>query len=100
MRLLLPLVNEGFRALEEGHVQRPSDIDVCYIHGYGFPRHKGGPMHFADRFGLPAAAQKLREIGDEPAALLQACVRAGQSLSEYWPKVVAEQRRRAGSSKL
>ena len=47
-RLLFPMINEGFRILEEGMAQRPSDIDVCYVHGYSFPRHRGGPMFYAD----------------------------------------------------
>merc|ERR1712072_450370 len=43
-RMFFPLINEGFKILEEGYCQRPSDIDVCYIYGYGFPPAKGGPM--------------------------------------------------------
>ena len=81
------------QVLEEGHAQRPSDIDVCYVHGYGFPRHKGGPMHHADAIGLPLVAATLREVGIEPAALLQACIAAKMPLAKYWPKHVAEKRR-------
>ena len=48
-RALLALVNEGFRVLEEGLALRPSDIDVVWTSGYGFPRWRGGPMHWANR---------------------------------------------------
>lgn len=41
MRVLFPLVNEGFKILEEGIAQRPGDIDVIYLFGYGWPRHTG-----------------------------------------------------------
>ena len=47
-RLLFPLVNEAFKILEEGMALRPADIDVCYVHGYSFPRRKGGPLFWAD----------------------------------------------------
>ncbi|NCZ62439.1 MAG: 3-hydroxyacyl-CoA dehydrogenase [Cellvibrionales bacterium] len=43
-RLILALANEGARILNEGIAQRASDIDVVYCYGYGFPRHRGGPI--------------------------------------------------------
>ncbi|MGL1921513.1 MAG: 3-hydroxyacyl-CoA dehydrogenase NAD-binding domain-containing protein [Hyphomicrobiales bacterium] len=46
------MVNEGANVLNEGISLRPSDIDVTFIYGYGFPRHKGGPMQYADTIGL------------------------------------------------
>ena len=47
-RLIAALVNEGRAILEEGIAQRASDIDVIWLNGYGFPRHRGGPMWFTD----------------------------------------------------
>jgi hypothetical protein len=44
-RILFPLVNEGFKILEEGIATTPSDIDIIYLYGYGFPASKG--MSFA-----------------------------------------------------
>ena len=41
---MYPLINEGFKILDEGIAQRPGDIDVVYTNGYGFPRFRGGPM--------------------------------------------------------
>jgi 3-hydroxyacyl-CoA dehydrogenase len=46
------MVNEGARILEEGIAQRPSDIDVVYCNGYGFPRWRGGPMKYAQMIGF------------------------------------------------
>lgn len=43
-----PLVAEGRRILAEGIAARSSDIDVVWTQGYGFPRHLGGPMFWAD----------------------------------------------------
>ena len=61
-RLLLPLVNEGARILEEGIAQRASDIDVVYLTGYGFPVHRGGPMYHAGRVGLGQVLRRMKEF--------------------------------------
>lgn len=80
------LINEGFKVLEEGFCQRPADIDVCYVHGYGFPRYRGGPMYYADKVGLKAVHETLLKIGVKPAALLQECIAAESTLAKFWPK--------------
>jgi 3-hydroxyacyl-CoA dehydrogenase len=51
-RCIYPMINEAARILEEGIALRPSDIDIVWINGYGFPPYRGGPMHFADRVGV------------------------------------------------
>jgi 3-hydroxyacyl-CoA dehydrogenase len=51
-RCIYALINEGARILEEGIASRASDIDVIWCNGYGFPRARGGPMHYADSVGL------------------------------------------------
>lgn len=48
-RCLSALVNEGGRLLEAGVAARPLDIDMIWVHGYGFPAYRGGPMFWADR---------------------------------------------------
>jgi 3-hydroxyacyl-CoA dehydrogenase len=52
-RCTLAMVNEGSRLLDEGIALRASDIDVIWVDGYGFPRHRGGPMYHADRRAEP-----------------------------------------------
>lgn len=46
-RLLAVLALEGGRIVEEGIAERASDVDTVQINGYGFPRWRGGPMHYA-----------------------------------------------------
>jgi 3-hydroxyacyl-CoA dehydrogenase len=46
-RLLDALASEGRKIVEEGIAERPGDIDIVYIYGYGFPAWRGGPMHFS-----------------------------------------------------
>ena len=64
--LVYALVNEGARILEEGIAARASDIDVVYLTGYGFPRHRGGPMFHADQVGLDRVVRRVREFAQNP----------------------------------
>ncbi len=59
-RLLLPMINEGAKILDEGIAVRASDIDVVYVYGYGWPVYRGGPMHYANKLGLDKVLEKLR----------------------------------------
>ena len=59
-RLLLPMINEGAKILDEGVAIRASDIDVVYVYGYGWPVYRGGPMHYANTLGLDRVVEKLR----------------------------------------
>lgn len=70
-RCLGALVNEGALIVEEGLVARPSDIDVIWIHGYGFPRHRGGPMHWADAAGLENIAAAVDRMHAAQGALVR-----------------------------
>ena len=63
-RLVYALVNEGMRIIEEGIAQRPGDIDVVYIYGYGFPAWRGGPMHYADTVGLGKVHARIQEFSE------------------------------------
>jgi 3-hydroxyacyl-CoA dehydrogenase len=51
-RYVAAMVNEGAKVVAEGIALRPLDVDVTLVHGYGFPRYKGGPMKYADTIGL------------------------------------------------
>ena len=55
--LMLALINEAANILDEGIARSASDIDLVLVHGYGFPRFRGGPLHYADQLGI----QKVRE---------------------------------------
>jgi 3-hydroxyacyl-CoA dehydrogenase len=89
-RLIYALVNEGLRILEEGIAQRPSDIDVVYIYGYGFPAWRGGPMHYADAVGLDTVLARINEFRERfgaenwtPAPLLEKLVAEESSIAAY-----------------
>ena len=67
-RLILALVNEGARILEEGIALRASDLDLVYLTGYGFPLHRGGPMFYADTLGLYNVVRRMKELAAIPNA--------------------------------
>ena len=67
-RCILALVAEGARVLDDGISQRAADIDVVYLAGYGFPRHRGGPMFYADTRGIYDVARRMREFAARPGA--------------------------------
>ena len=84
-RMVLPMINEGARILEEGIASRPGDIDVIWAYGYGWPVWRGGPMHYADGLGLAHICDRLKfyadRSGDEslrPAQLLQRLAEQGR----------------------
>ena len=68
-RCVYPLINEAARILEEGIAQRPGDIDVVWVNGYGFPRVRGGPMQFADETGLARVLERLQQFARQHGPL-------------------------------
>ena len=67
-RCLFAQINEGAKILEEKIAIRPSDIDIVWINGYGWPVYRGGPMFYADTVGLAQVVAKLQEYGPRMGA--------------------------------
>jgi 3-hydroxyacyl-CoA dehydrogenase len=90
-RCVLSLVNVGATVLEERIAARAADIDVVWTSGYGFPRHRGGPMFYADTLGLSHVLQRIRQYHEalghywRPAPLLERLAVEGSSF-EKWDK--------------
>ena len=84
-RYMAAMVNEGARVVAEGIALRPLDVDVTFVAGYGFPRHRGGPMKWADMAGLSQVLADIREFAQEdplfwqPAPLLEKLVAEGRN---------------------
>lgn len=87
-RYMAAMVNEAAKILDEGIAAKPSDIDAVLLHGYGFPRHKGGPMHWADTVGLDRiVANILSYAADDPyfwalSPLLEKLASEGRSFAD------------------
>jgi 3-hydroxyacyl-CoA dehydrogenase len=87
-RMMYPMINEGAKILAEGIAARPSDIDVVWLYGYGWPIYRGGPMYWADSVGLKHIAERLafyaKETNDpslEPAPLLKKLADEGKTFA-------------------
>ena len=61
---IFPMVNEALLILEEGMAQRPSDIDIVWLNGYGFPRDKGGLLFWANKVGSSQILEGLKKMQD------------------------------------
>ncbi|KAI7808750.1 peroxisomal bifunctional enzyme [Triplophysa rosa] len=91
-RCLYVLANEGFRVLEDGIAVQPEDIDVIYLFGYGFPRHRGGPMFYANMVGLGRVLDRLEHYHHahpdvphlKPSQLLKKLVACGSPPIQKW----------------
>lgn len=87
-RCLSAMANEGARLVEEGIARRPSDVDFAMLAGYGYPRHRGGPMHEADREGPLMLREALRRFAVaeswfwRPAALLDEMIKNGRHFAD------------------
>jgi len=86
-RYLAAMINEGANVVHQKIALRPLDVDVTFVHGYGFPRYRGGPMQYADTVGLPTILADIREFAKEdplfwqPSPLLVELVDKGASFA-------------------
>ncbi|MET3495627.1 3-hydroxyacyl-CoA dehydrogenase NAD-binding domain-containing protein [Variovorax boronicumulans] len=86
-RYMAAMVNEGANVVLQRIALRPLDVDVTFLYGYGFPRHRGGPMKYADTVGLPKVLADIREFAKEdpifwkPSPLLVELVERGADFS-------------------
>jgi len=86
-RYMAAMINEGANVVHQRIALRPLDVDVTFLYGYGFPRHRGGPMKYADTVGLPKVLADIREFAKEdpvfwkPSPLLVDLVERGADFS-------------------
>ena len=88
-RLVFALINEGARILAEGIATKASDIDAIWLNGYGFPRHLGGPMCYADEIGIDTVVAGIKLYQQQgnglywhTAELLERLIVSGEKLSQ------------------
>jgi 3-hydroxyacyl-CoA dehydrogenase/enoyl-CoA hydratase/3-hydroxybutyryl-CoA epimerase len=86
-RLILVMVNEAARCVEEGVVDSPEDADYGMILGTGFAPFRGGPLRFAEHFGLKRTVEELERLAQTeekfaPCELLKKRARDGTKFYE------------------
>jgi len=72
-RCLFAMINEAAWLIDNDIVEHPGDIDLVWIHGYGFPRYKGGLTYYADQIGLNYVSKSIKRYNPD----------AGKELSAY-----------------
>lgn len=88
-RLLHAAINEAADILHEGIAERAADIDLVLVHGYGFPRWRGGLMHHANNLGPEAILGSLIELSKEdalvwkPSPVIEDCAANGVSFADW-----------------
>ncbi|MEC4594339.1 MULTISPECIES: 3-hydroxyacyl-CoA dehydrogenase NAD-binding domain-containing protein [Nitrospirillum] len=87
-RCLYVMVNEAAKILEEGVAARALDVDMIWVHGYGFPAWRGGPLFWADQVGLGTILGTITKFHQasgakqwQPAPLLERLVRDGHGFA-------------------
>jgi 3-hydroxyacyl-CoA dehydrogenase/enoyl-CoA hydratase/3-hydroxybutyryl-CoA epimerase len=83
MRMILPMIDEAARCLEEKVVRRPREIDLCMVMGMGFPPFRGGLLRYADALGLDKVIEGLTELYSHSPK---------RSISPYLVKLASENR--------
>ena len=83
-RLLLPMLIEAARCLEEGIAESAAEVDMSLVLGLGFPRHAGGPLKYADWLGMKhvvARCDAYASLGPlyEPTQGMRAAARSGKT---------------------
>ena len=87
-RYMCAMANEAAKVIDEGIARRPLDVDMVLLFGYGFPRHWGGPMKWADLQGLDGILKDIQSYAEEddffwqPASLLERLVAAGKTFDD------------------
>lgn len=89
-RLMCAMINEAVGILEEGIAASASDIDLVTVFGYGFPRWRGGLMHYADQIGATNILATLEKLAKEdelvwsPRQAIRDCAQTGTSFAEHF----------------
>jgi len=87
-RLLFASINEACKILEEGIAYRASDVDVMWLHGFGFPRYRGGLMFWADQIGVKSVYEQIQRWHQlygarwAPSALLRQLAERGAAFKD------------------
>ncbi|GAB5378168.1 MAG: 3-hydroxyacyl-CoA dehydrogenase NAD-binding domain-containing protein [Acuticoccus sp.] len=70
-RYMTAMVMEAARVVEDGTALRPIDVDAVLLFGYGFPRHHGGPLHYADNVGAAEIVARIARYAGEDSHFWQ-----------------------------
>ena len=87
-RYMTAMIVEAARVVEDGTAKRPVDVDMVFVFGYGFPRYRGGPLHYADTLGAKELVARITRYAQEDAnywqvpAILQQMAETGKTFAD------------------
>ncbi|WP_063664137.1 fatty acid oxidation complex subunit alpha FadB [Aliivibrio fischeri] len=61
-RMMIPMINEVIRCLDEGIIASPAEADMALVYGLGFPPFKGGVFRYLDAIGLTTYLDMAKEF--------------------------------------
>ena len=64
-RYMTAMIAEAARVVEDGIALRPVDVDAVFLFGYGFPRFRGGPLHYADTLGAKEVVARIERYAED-----------------------------------
>src|SRR5262249_41953853 len=67
-RLIMPMIDEAARCLEERIIMKPREVDMSIVYGIGFPPFRGGLLKYADHIGLDEVIKALNETDRNASA--------------------------------
>ncbi|MHB0972167.1 MAG: 3-hydroxyacyl-CoA dehydrogenase NAD-binding domain-containing protein [Thermoanaerobaculia bacterium] len=91
-RMVLAMINEASRILDERIVGSAAELDLAMIFGTGFPPFRGGPMRYADALGIPYVVGRLSDLEEKlgarfaPSAPLRAMAAAATSFDQAYSR--------------
>lgn len=88
LRCEAAMANAGALLVSAGIAASPADVDLAMVHGFGYPKKRGGPMFAADLTGLLPMRNFMRGLEEEdaglwtPAPLLDDLIKNGRHFSD------------------
>jgi 3-hydroxyacyl-CoA dehydrogenase/enoyl-CoA hydratase/3-hydroxybutyryl-CoA epimerase/enoyl-CoA isomerase len=94
-RMMLPLLIECGRCLEEGIVRTPVEVDIALVYGLGFPPFRGGPFRYVDEVGLKALGEKAAKFAHlgklyEPTPMMKQLAQMGGKVYDLMKMMMSE----------
>jgi len=84
-RMVLPMINEAARCVEEGIIDSAADVDFAMVMGTGFAPFRGGPLRYADALGTKTVVEQLEKLAASTGPRFTPCALLAEKARNYQP---------------